>query len=99
MFPNHCEGETNIIATHAIACGVPSIPSANTGHLDVIEDGTCLSFTHQQPISLGGAESPTEGWRESHIDEIVDALETGYQDRYTARKTGAARANLIAPHS
>jgi hypothetical protein len=53
---------------------------------------------HQQPISLGGAESSTEGWGESHIDEIVDALETRYQDRYTPRKIGAAGADLMAPH-
>jgi len=47
-----------------MAYGVPSILSANTDHLDIIEDGTCLPLTHQQPISLGSVESSTEGWGE-----------------------------------
>ena len=61
LFPNHCKGGTNMIATQATACGVPSILSVNTDHLDIIEDGACLPLTHQQPISLGGAESSTKG--------------------------------------
>lgn len=99
LFPNRCEGGTNMMAMQAMACGVPSILSANTGHLDIIEDGACLPLTRQQPISLGDAKISTEGWGESDIDEIVDALETVYQDRKTARQIGAAGAELMARYS
>ena len=36
LFPNRCEGGTNLVAMEAAAVGVPVVLSANTGHLDVI---------------------------------------------------------------
>ena len=33
LFPNRCEGGNNLVALEAIASGVPTILSANTGHL------------------------------------------------------------------
>lgn len=90
LFPNRCEGGTNLVAMEAMACGVPCILSANTGHLDLIKDGTALALTDQRPI-------PTApGWRESNIDEIVAALEVLYTDRTRAAEIGAAGAHLLS---
>jgi glycosyltransferase involved in cell wall biosynthesis len=90
VFPNRCEGGTNLVAMEAMACGVPCILSANTGHLDLIKDGTALALTDQRPI-------PTApGWRESNIDEIVAALEMLYTDRTRAAEIGAAGAHLLS---
>src|SRR5262249_55865660 len=41
LFPNRAEGATNFVAMECMACGVPTILSANTGHLDLIRDGNC----------------------------------------------------------
>jgi len=90
LFPNRCEGGTNLVAMEAMACGVPTILSANTGHLDLIKDGTALALTEQRPIPSA------PGWRESNIDEIVVALETFYTDRTRAAAIGAAGATLLA---
>ena len=38
LFPNRCEGGTNLVAMEAMASGIPCILSANTGHLDIITD-------------------------------------------------------------
>ncbi|TCD58113.1 glycosyltransferase family 4 protein [Synechococcus sp. BS55D] len=38
-FPNRCEGGTNLVAMEAIACGVPTLLSANSGHLDLMRLG------------------------------------------------------------
>jgi len=90
VFPNRCEGGTNLVAMEAMACGVPTILSANSGHLDLLRDGAALALTDQRPI-------PTApGWRESSIDEIVAALETLYTDRTRAAEIGAAGAKLLA---
>lgn len=37
VFPNRAEGGTNLVAMEAIACGVPTLLSDNTGHLDLLE--------------------------------------------------------------
>lgn len=90
LFPNRCEGGTNLVAMEAMACGVPCILSANTGHLDLIQDGSALPLTDQRPI-------PTApGWCESDIEEILAALETLYTDRVRAAAIGAAGAKLLA---
>jgi len=90
LFPNRCEGGTNLVAMEAMACGVPCILSANTGHLDLLKDGTALALQDQRPI-------PTApGWCESNIEEILAALETLYTDRTRAAEIGAAGATLLS---
>ena len=38
VFMSRCEGGTNL-AMETLACGVPTVPSSNTGHIDLIESG------------------------------------------------------------
>jgi glycosyltransferase involved in cell wall biosynthesis len=90
LFPNRCEGGTNLVAMEAMACGVPTILSANSGHLDLLQNGTALPLTDQHPMP------DVPGWRESNIEEIVAALETFYTDRARAAAIGAAGAKLLA---
>jgi glycosyltransferase involved in cell wall biosynthesis len=90
LFPNRCEGGTNLVAMEAMACGVPCILSANTGHLDLLKTDTALALTDQRPIP------GVPGWRESNIEEIVAALETLYTDRTRAAQIGAAGARLLS---
>ncbi|MCA4920426.1 MAG: glycosyltransferase family 4 protein, partial [Roseomonas sp.] len=90
VFPNRCEGGTNLVAMETMACGVPTILSANTGHLDLLQDGAALALTDQRPIPA------LPGWRESNVEEIVAALETLYTDRTRAATIGAAGAKLLS---
>jgi glycosyltransferase involved in cell wall biosynthesis len=90
LFPNRCEGGTNLVAMETMACGVPTILSANTGHRDLIEGDNCYALTRQAPVP----ERP--GWGESDLDEIVAALEAAYADRDDARRRGAAGAATLA---
>ena len=39
VFPNRCEGGSNLVAMEAIACGIPTVLSANSGHLDLMRIG------------------------------------------------------------
>ncbi len=89
IFTNRCEGGTNLVAMEAMACGLPCIISANTGHLDIIGDGDCYPLGEQTPIRPVG--DPAEMWRESSVEEIVANLEDIYTDREEAR-TRAGRA-------
>ena len=89
IFPNRCEGGTNLVAMEAMACGVPTILSANSGHLDLLQDGTALALKDQRP------NPSVAGWRESNMEEIVAALETLYTDRARAAALGAAGAKLL----
>ncbi|RJF77491.1 glycosyltransferase [Azospirillum cavernae] len=83
LFPNRCEGATNLVAMEAMACGVPVILSANTGHLDLIRDGNSLPLRHQTPVADPAGRR--RGWGESSVEEAVERLETLYTDRAAAR--------------
>lgn len=97
LFPNRGEGGTNLVAMEAMACGVPCILSANTGHLDLIEPGNCLALARQAPVpgNSGGAVG-TDGWGESDVDEMVEALEAVWRDRQAARAIGRRGAETLA---
>lgn len=90
VFPNRCEGATNLVAMEAMACGVPVVLSANTGHRDLIRDGVCLTLDDQTPVP--DRDGSRAGWMESAVDELVERLETLYTDR--ARAKAQADAGL-----
>jgi glycosyltransferase involved in cell wall biosynthesis len=77
-----------------IACGVPVILTANTGVKDLIADRNSLPLTRQQPVR-GYALSGTEGWGESDVEEIVQALERLYSDTALRRRIGDTGAAWI----
>ena len=93
VFPNRCEGGTNLVAMEALAYGLPCLISKNTGHLDIIKDANCLPLTLQEPIKKLGCID----WGESSVDEIVDLMEEVYQDRASINPT-VARESML-PHS
>jgi glycosyltransferase involved in cell wall biosynthesis len=97
LFPNRAEGGTNLVAMECMACAIPTILSANTGHLDLIDDDTCYPLTHQRPLGGAGAGiGETPGWGESDIDEIVERLEQVFTDRTAARRIGTRGADRLA---
>lgn len=95
VFPNRCEGGTNLVAMECMACGLPVVLSANTGHLDIIRPDNCYPLQNQKPVpaSIGIG---TEGWGQSDPDELVDRLEEIYANRMQALRKGMAAANFMA---
>lgn len=95
LFPNRCEAGTNLVAMECMACGVPAILAANTGHLDLIEGENCYALGRQSQVAprenLG-----TEGWGESDSEEILACLEQAWRDRADARERGARGAERLA---
>lgn len=95
LFPNRAEGGTNLVAMECMASGVPTILSANTGHLDIISDEVCYPLHNQGPCRATPWYSSIEGWGESSVDEIVETLERVYRDRDQAARHGAAAAEAM----
>jgi glycosyltransferase involved in cell wall biosynthesis len=93
LFPNRAEGGTNLVAMECMACGIPVILSANTGHLDLLEYDAPIPLRRQTPMP--GEQNC--GWAHSDVDEMVEALEEVYRDRDAARARGLAGAEQIAP--
>jgi glycosyltransferase involved in cell wall biosynthesis len=100
LFTNRAEGGTNLVAMECMACGVPTILSRNTGHIDLIEDDNCYPLNQQG--ELAGFEAGSlgvPGWGESDVDEVVEALERVYAHRAEARERGLRGAADIGRYS
>lgn len=95
VFANRCEGGTNLVAMETMACGIPTIISKNTGHLDIIFDGACLPLTDQRQVVIDEAGYDASHWGESSVDEIIAHLEFAYDQREKARSIGAAGARKM----
>jgi len=92
LFPNRAEGGTNLVAMEAMAAEVPTILSANTGHLDIIALGGSWPLERQKPVSHAPGMGGTAGWGESDVEEIVENLEVIYAKRTEAKSRAAAGA-------
>ena len=92
--PSRAEGGTNFVAMEAMACGVPVIIARNTGAIDLIAENNCIALERQSPVAdieqLG-----CEGWGESSVDEIVEALERFYASSTLRKEIGAAGAAFM----
>lgn len=88
LFPNRCEGGTNLVAMEALASGLPVILSANTGHLDLLTTVPCW------PLKKQGV-SQMQGWGESDVGECWERLEAIYADPKAARATALDAARKM----
>jgi tetratricopeptide (TPR) repeat protein/glycosyltransferase involved in cell wall biosynthesis len=95
VFTNRCEGGTNLVAMESMACGIPTILSANTGHLDLIYSNICYPLSHQGRVKPTPHFPGVEGWGESDVAEVVAALEQVYTNREEAKNRGLAAANFM----
>jgi glycosyltransferase involved in cell wall biosynthesis len=91
---SRCEACTNLPAKEAMACGVPVIVPNNTGTRDLIDTNNCVALNSQDRVN-GPPDVGTEGWGESRVEEIVEALERLYTDTEMRRRIGARGAAWI----
>ena len=97
IFPNRGEGGTNLVAMECMACGMPVILSANTGHLDLIKEGNCFPLTQQNPVNrIHDPAQILAGWGESSVAEIIEQLERIYCERESARLVGLRGADVVS---
>jgi glycosyltransferase involved in cell wall biosynthesis len=94
LFPNRCEGGTNLVAMECIACGIPAIVADNTGQKDLTAIDGIIPLTRQGAVTLEG--TGTEGWGESDVEEMVEALEAVWRDREAARRRALTAAAAMA---
>lgn len=100
VFPNRSEGGTNLVAMEAMACGIPVILSANTGHTDLIDGDNCYALEQQRGVSGEGAGvGDVAGWGESSVDEIEDKLERAFRDHGDARRRGERGAAKLGGYT
>lgn len=89
VFPNRCEGGTNLVAMESMACGIPTYVSYNTGQKDLVDLIGCGAFRTQRPVKPSATMQTVEDWGETDVEEVLAAMERVYANREQARSEAA----------
>ena len=89
LFPNRCEGGTNLMLMEYMACGKPVIATTKTGHSDIIDLDSPFAITRYGPVHpRKGHFSEYTQWVEPDLDEIIGLLEMAYDNPEKCRQEG-----------
>lgn len=82
LFPNRCEGGTNLVLMEYMACGKPVIASNASGHKDILNENNALLLNRLSPFMVKDNKGALIAkWQEPSLDEIVAHLEYAYHNR------------------
>jgi tetratricopeptide (TPR) repeat protein/glycosyltransferase involved in cell wall biosynthesis len=96
LFPNRCEGGTNLVMMEYMACGKPVIASFNSGHKDVLNENNSLMLKQMKEFKLFDSNTKLiADWEEPDIDEIIEKVEFAYNNRNFLSNVGNAAAETM----
>ena len=89
LFPNRCEGGTNLVLMEYMACAKPVIVSNTSGHTDIVNERNALLLNRLAPFNVTDYQNNLIGrWQEPSLDEIVAQLEFAYHHRAETQRIG-----------
>jgi glycosyltransferase involved in cell wall biosynthesis len=89
LFPNRCEGGTNLVLMEYMACGKPVVAAYNSGQCDVVSDNNARLIRKMSTFTVGDQNNdPVANWFEPDLDETIEHLEWAYQHRDDLRALG-----------
>ncbi len=86
LFPNRCEGGTNLVLMEYMACGKPVIASYNTGHQDILTEGNSIMLKQMSPMTISKDNRVIAQWNEPSLEEVISALQWAYLNRHSLRR-------------
>jgi glycosyltransferase involved in cell wall biosynthesis len=93
LFPNRCEGATNLVLMEYMACGRAGICTDFGGHRDLLTDANSFPLRASELLRICDEEHrPIAHWCEPNLDEILDRLEQAYADRARLKELGRQAA-------
>jgi len=88
IFPNRCEGGTNLVMMEYMACGKPIIASYSSGHTDVLNENNSLMLKEMKEFQLFENGKMYADWNEPSLDELIDRIEFAYNNREQIKTVG-----------
>lgn len=77
LYPNRCEGGTNLVLMETCAIGIPSIATTWTGHADM-EPWIDRKLSPDSDYAYCPAGVLSGNWKEPSVDDVIEALEHAY---------------------
>ena len=93
LFPNRCEGGTNLVLMEFMACGKPVVAARSTGHADVVTGDNALLIDASGTTEVRADDGEIAArWPEPDLEQAVEQLERAYRDREMLATLGARAA-------
>ncbi len=100
VFPNRCEGGTNLVLMEYMACAKPVIATFASGHMDIVNDKNALLLQQLKSINMVGDDGALIGrWKDPSLEELVAQLEYAYHHRHALRKFGVQAGTDLQQHT
>jgi glycosyltransferase involved in cell wall biosynthesis len=96
LFPNRCEGGTNLVLMEYMACGRPVIASYSSGHRDVVNGDNAVLITTMSQMTVNKGTKATAVWDDPNLEETIERLEWAYQHRDELRRLGERAGRDLA---
>ncbi len=93
LFPNRCEGGTNLVLMEYMACRKPVIASYSSGHRDVINKDNSIMIENMKQIDINRGDTRIAVWDDPDLDETISHLEWAYQHRDELSSYGLQAGN------
>ena len=98
LFPNRCEGGTNLVLMEYMAAARPVIATNSTGHADIVTSDNALVIGSPTTTSIRGQDgSTTADWPEPNLEQTIEQLEFAYQNRDRLNELATRAATDLAP--
>ena len=81
LFPNRCEGGTNLVLMEYMACGKPVIATFSSGHKDIVTQENSILIKNMKPMNITSKGVLQAVWDDPDLEETVAHLEAAYQNR------------------
>lgn len=91
LFPNRCEGATNMIMMEFMACQRPVIATRATGQGEILDK--------DYPLALTQGSWDEAGWFNTDVSDLLVHLEKAYNNREDLRALGVKCRKLIEPYT
>jgi len=88
LFPNRCEGGTNLVLMEYMACGKPVIASYNSGHKDILTEENSIPLKDMKKFELHSGKQLIADWEEPLLEEIINAIEFAYHNKSKLQSVG-----------
>jgi len=96
LFPNRCEGGTNLVLMEYMACGKPAIASYSSGHKDILTDENSVLVREMRSTEIREDGRLLAVWDEPDPDEVVEKLEWAYWHREELNRIGEIGGENLA---
>ena len=89
VFPNRCEGGTNLVLMEYMACGKPVVASNSSGHRDILTQENSFLLENLTPIVVRDQSgSFSAHWEDPSLEELISKIEMAYHQKELRTKIG-----------